>query len=53
MKLFNALLVRAITARTETEWNVLCGDIDYAYQHEQIKADENEILYRLINRLHY
>ena len=53
MKLFKALLVRALSAQTETEWNTICGDVDRAYQNEKIKADENEILYRLINRLHY
>ncbi|MBQ1776625.1 MAG: hypothetical protein IIZ93_00565 [Acidaminococcaceae bacterium] len=52
MKLFKSLLGRVLTAQTETEWNTLCADIDFAYQHEKIKADENELLYRFINRLH-
>lgn len=51
MKLFKALMARALTAQTETEWNTLCGDIDTWYQREKIKADEYELLHRLIDRL--
>jgi len=52
MKLFKALLARALQVKTEQELNTLCADIDRAYQSEKIKADENELLYRLINRLY-
>ena len=51
MKMFKALLVRAMEVKTESELTRLCADIDWNFQHEKIKADENEILYRLINRL--
>lgn len=52
MKLFKALMVRALDIKTDEELNQLCADIDRAYQSEKIKADENELLYRLLNRLH-
>lgn len=51
MKLFKALLARALAVQTENELNELCGDIDRAYQAGMIKTDENELLYRTINRL--
>lgn len=52
MKLFKALMCRVLAAKTDAEWNQICGDIDRAYQHDRITADENDLLYRLINRLH-
>lgn len=53
MKLFKALLARALSATTTAEFDKLCADIDCAYQSEKIKADENELLYRVINRLYH
>lgn len=53
MKIFKALMARALNITTETELNELCRDIDSAYQNEKIKADENELLYRLINKMNY
>lgn len=52
MKLFKALMARVLEAKTEDEVNAVCADIDRAYQSEKIKWDENELLYRLVNRLH-
>ena len=52
MKLFKELLKRAMTVTTNDQLNTLCSDIDRAFQSEKIKADENEILYRLINQLY-
>lgn len=52
MKLFKELLKRAMTVTTNDQLNILCSDIDRAFQSEKIKADENEILYRLINQLY-
>lgn len=52
MKLFKALMSRALEIKTDAELNQLCADIDNAYQHEKIKADENDLLYRLINKLY-
>lgn len=53
MKLFKALMARAMDVKSKSELNALCGDIDRAYQSEKIKADENELLYRLINKMNY
>lgn len=53
MKLFKALLARVIEAKTDDEINMICADIDRAFQNEKIKYDENELLYRLINKMHY
>lgn len=52
MKLFKELLKRAMTVTTNDQLNILCSDIDRAFQSEKIKSDENEILYRLINQLY-
>ena len=52
MKLFKAFMARALGVKTDAELNILCADIDRAYQSGKLKADENELLYRLINRLH-
>lgn len=52
MKLFKAFMARALGVKTDIELNILCADIDRAYQSGKLKADENELLYRLINRLH-
>lgn len=52
-KIFLALMARALEADTEEQVNSLCYDIDRLYQQEKIKWDEREILFRLINKLHY
>lgn len=52
MRLFKVFLKRAMALKTKRDLDVLCGDIDYAFQSEKIKADENEILYQLINQLY-
>ena len=51
-KLFLALMARALEVKTADELGELCRDIDRAFCMEKIKADENDLLYRLINRLH-
>lgn len=38
MKLFKALLARALQVKTEQELNTLCADIDRAYQSEKNKS---------------
>ena len=50
-KLFLVLMARALDAKTEEEINLLCGDIDFHFQHEKISWQEHELLYKLINRL--
>lgn len=51
-KLIQALIARILTAKTETEWNMICRDVDIAFQQERIKWQDHEMLYRLIDRLH-
>lgn len=52
MKLFKVFMARMLAIKTPDELSELCGDIDRAFQSEKIKVDENELLYRLINRLY-
>ena len=52
MKLFKALLCRAITVDTQYQLNALLDDISWLYRHERIKGDEHEILIRLLDRIH-
>lgn len=52
MKLFKSFVAWALAANTEKEWATLCSAIDDAFQHDKIKADENELLYSIIRRLH-
>ena len=52
MKLFKAFLARAMEIKTDEQLRQLCVDIDRAYQADKIKADENELLYRLLNKLY-
>ena len=47
------LMARAMDIKTESQLNELYRAIDRAYQSEKIKADENELLYRLINKMNY
>ena len=51
-KLIQALIARILTAQTETAWNMICRDVDMAFQQERIKFSDHEMLYRLIDRLH-
>lgn len=51
-KLIQALIARILTAQTETAWNMICRDVDMAFQQERIKWQEHEMLYCLIDRLH-
>lgn len=52
MKLFKALFARTLEIKSRAELDALCGDIDRAFQTDKIKPDENELLYRLINKLY-
>jgi len=51
-KLIQALVARAIEAKSQTELDTLCGDVDRLFQQERIKWQEHEILFRLINKLY-
>ena len=51
-KLIQTLIDRILNAKTDAEWNGICGDVDKLFQQERIKWQEHEMLYRLINRLH-
>lgn len=46
------LLELIASIETETELNHVCYEIDMAYQHEKISYQDNEILYKLINKIH-
>lgn len=48
--MFKKLLARALEVKTDTELNALCADIDRAYQSGKITIQDNDLLYRLINR---
>lgn len=50
--MFKKLVKMVMEAKTQDELNAACGAIDRAFQTEKIKADENEILYGLVNRLY-
>lgn len=50
MKLFKVLLMRALTIKSEGELNQLCRDIDYWFQHDKLDAEQNEILYKIVNK---
>ena len=52
MKTFKALFARALEIKNRAELDALCGDIERAFQSDKIKPDENELLYRLINKLY-
>lgn len=51
-KLIQALIARALTAKTQTEIDGLCKDVDTLFQQEHIKWQDHELLFRLINRLY-
>lgn len=51
-KLIQALVARALEAKTQTEVDTLCGDVDRLFQQERIKWQEHELLFRLIQRLY-
>ena len=51
-KLIQALVARAIEAKSQTELDALCGDVDALFQQERIKWQEHELLFRLINKLY-
>lgn len=48
--MFKKLIARALEVKTDTELNALCADIDRAYQSGKITSQDNELLYRLINK---
>lgn len=48
--MFKKLIARVLEVKTDTELNALCADIDRAYQSGKITAQDNELLYRLINK---
>lgn len=48
--MFKKLLARAMEVKTSDELNALCWDIDRAYQSGKITAQDNELLYRFINK---
>ena len=52
MKLFKALFARTLDIKSRAELDALCGDIDRAFLSDMIKPDENELIYRLINKLY-
>ena len=51
-KLIQALISRAIEAKSQTELDTLCGDVERLFQQERIKWQEHEIIFRLINKLY-
>ena len=51
-KLIQSFVTRALEAKTQTEIDILCGDVDRCFQQERIKWQEHEILFRLINQLY-
>lgn len=51
-KLMMALVARILEAKSQTEIDVLCGDIDKLFDREKIKWDEHELLFRMIQKLY-
>lgn len=51
-KLIQNLIARALEAKSQLEIDTLCRDVDALFQHERIKWQDHELLFRLINRLY-
>lgn len=51
VKVFEALMARALTAMTELEWNGLCSDIGKNFELDRITWQQHELLFKLVRRL--
>lgn len=45
------LLELIASIETETELNRICAEVDRVYQQEKISYKDNELLYKLINKI--
>ncbi|MBR4590053.1 MAG: hypothetical protein IKO36_05240 [Bacteroidaceae bacterium] len=45
------LLELIASIETETKLNRICAEVDRAYQQEKISYKDNELLYKLINKI--
>lgn len=50
-KPFEAFVARALSAKSDGEWDTLCRDTDRAFDADKITWQEHELVFKLINRL--
>lgn len=46
------IINKMLKAQSDAEWNEITYEIDYAFQHEKITWQDNELLYGLVAKLH-
>lgn len=49
-KTFKQLVVELSNAKTQEDLNIFCHNVDMSYQHDKITFEDNETLYRIVNK---
>ena len=50
---FKQLVRRVADIRTFVQYNVVCGEVDFAYQKEKISWTDHELLYSLLGMVYW